>query len=45
MVITLKNGWIGWWSFFAKFNYVNARDNYMQVYKQNNIKTIAYKVK
>ena len=35
MVITLEGGgWIGWWSLFAKLNYVNVRDNYIQIYNK-----------
>ena len=34
MVITLEGGWIGWWSFFVNLNYVNVRDNYIQVYNK-----------
>ena len=34
MVITLEEGWIMWWSLFANLNYVNVRDNYMQVYNK-----------
>ena len=34
MVITLEGGWIGWWSLFVNLNYVNVRDNYMQVYNK-----------
>ena len=42
MVITLKGGWIGWWSLSINLNYVNARDNNMQIY---NKKIITYKLK
>ena len=52
MVITLEGGGgrgvnrvIVFFKKNKKINNVNARDNYMQVYKQNNIKTIVYKVK
>ena len=35
IVITLeRGGWIGWWSLFANLNYMNVRDNYMQVYNK-----------
>ena len=42
-VITLEDKWIGWWFLFANLNYVNTKNNYMQIYNKNNIETIAYK--
>ena len=28
--------WIAWWSLFANLNYMNIRDNYMQMYNKYN---------
>ena len=35
MVIALHEGeWIEWGSLFVNLNYVNVRDNYMQIYNK-----------
>ena len=33
-VITLKGGWIGWWSLFVNLNDMNTSDNYIQIYNK-----------